>query len=114
MIIDKEKFQDNFKYFDKEIVLEIITMFINEFPDRMAAIRQDIDNSDMDKLQFNAHSLKGVVANFVAEETQELAKIMEFKGKENDTSGLEELYQQLYDSSAQLVKELDELKLLFQ
>ena len=114
MIVDKEKFQENFRFFDKEIVLEIIIMFINEFPERMTAIKQNVDDLDMEKLRFNAHSLKGVVANFMADDTQEVAKRMELKGKENDTSGLPDLYQELYNSTSQLVDELNDLKIIFQ
>lgn len=63
-MIDRKKLQENFEYFDKEMVLEIIDIFINEYPDRIAKIKSDIAEKDLVALKFDAHSIKGVVANF--------------------------------------------------
>ncbi len=113
-VIQKEKFIENFQYFDKEIVLDIINIFIDEYPERMKTIKKNIDEKDFQQLGFNAHSLKGVIANFVAPEPQDLAKQLEMKGKNNDGDGVEELYEKLKEKCDILVEELKELKQNFQ
>ena len=112
-VIQKYKFIENFQYFDKEIVVDIINIFIDEYPERIATLRKNIDEKDFDQLRFNAHSIKGVIANFVAPEPQELARVLEMKGKEKDGEGLAEIFAQLKEKGDLLLEELQELKTNF-
>lgn len=66
-MINREKLKESFEYFDNEIILEIIDIFINEYPDRISKIESDIENKDLVALRFDAHSIKGVIANFQRE-----------------------------------------------
>ncbi len=109
-MIDKKQFSENFQYFDNEIVTEIINIFIDEYPERMQTLRKNIDDKDFEQLKFNAHSLKGVVANFVAPEVQELARQLELKGANQDLNGVEPLYAELKEKAGMVVEELKELK----
>lgn len=110
MIIDREQFRDNFEFLDKEIVLDFIKMFIDEYPERMQKIHKNIEDKNFDDLKFNAHSLKGVVSNFVAEDARAAAKKLEDKGANKDATDLDELYQALNQKVGQVVDELQELK----
>lgn len=65
-MVNKQVFTDTYQYFDKSIIVEIIDIFMEEGPGKIAAMEQNIKESNFDKLRFNAHSLKGVVANFSA------------------------------------------------
>lgn len=105
-MIDKKVFMDTFQYFDKPIVVEIIDIFINEYSERMNTLRKDIENLDFNSLKFDAHSLKGVVSNFVAPEPQELAKKLELKGSEKDSSDLNDIFSALEKATAELVEDL--------
>lgn len=105
-MIDRATFSSNYEIFDKEIVKEIIEIYISEYPDRMVNIRKNIDEKDLDSLYKNAHSFKGVTANFFDKDTEEIARQLESKGKEGDDSGLEDLYTQLKETSEKLVDEL--------
>ncbi|MBE0651549.1 MAG: Hpt domain-containing protein [Bacteroidales bacterium] len=109
-IIEKDRFQENFQYFDKEVVLDIINIFLEEYPLRMNTIKTNIDQKDFDQLRFNAHSLKGVVANFIAPDVQNVARTMEMKGTNKDFSDIDELYSELKEKADVMVKELSELK----
>ena len=109
-MIDHQKFLNNFKYFDKEIVSEIIELFAEEYPTRFSTLHQNISESDFDSLQFNAHSLKGVISNFLANDTKELARQLEEKGKKSDPENLSVLYEELKSSTENLLKELEILK----
>lgn len=113
MVIDKEKFQENFKYFDKELIVEIIDMFINEHPDRMIQIKKNIEELDMETLKFNAHSFKGVIANFMAELPKLHAKTLEEKAKLNDQNGLNEDYKNLSESTTELLDNLKEIRIIY-
>ena len=109
-MIDKKQFSENFQYFDNEVVTEIINIFIDEYPERMETLRKNINEKDFEQLKFNAHSLKGVVANFVAPEVQELARQLEMKGANKDLTDVESLFNELKEKSALVVEELKELK----
>jgi HPt (histidine-containing phosphotransfer) domain-containing protein len=113
MVIDKEKFQENFKHFDKELIVEIIDLFIAEHAERMTQLKQNITDLDMVALRFNAHSFKGVIANFMAELPKSHAKSLEEKAKMNDTSGLNEIYEYLQKSTAELLDNLKEIRMIY-
>ncbi|MBN2639109.1 MAG: Hpt domain-containing protein [Bacteroidales bacterium] len=113
-IISKDQFIENFQYFDKEVVLEIINIFIDEYPDRLQTIQNNINNGDFDQLRFNAHSIKGVVANFIAPEVQAMARELEMKGTNKDASGVQELYDNFKNKADQMLEELNELKKNFE
>jgi len=108
-MIDKATFTANYEIFDKEIVKEIIEIYIQEYPDRITNLQKNIDERDLESLYKNAHSLKGVTANFFDKDTEDLARQLETKGKEGDESGIEDLFKRLKTTSEKLVAELKEL-----
>jgi HPt (histidine-containing phosphotransfer) domain-containing protein len=109
-VIDKEQFTETFQYFDNEIVVEIINIFLNEYPERIVAITESIKNVDYDSLKFNSHSIKGVIANFVAPTVVEQAKQLEIMGSDTNMDGADEVFAAFKISSALLVEELTEIK----
>lgn len=62
-MIDRKQFNDVFQYFDKEIIVEIIDMFISEHDERFRKMKKNLADNDFTGFQFNSHS-KGVIANF--------------------------------------------------
>ncbi len=108
-MIDKATFNSNYEIFDKEIVKEIIDIYISEYPERMVNLEKNIKEGDLDSLYKNAHSMKGVTANFFDKDTEEYARQLESKGKEGDSSGLEEIFVELKRASESLVDELKAL-----
>jgi len=109
-VIDRAAFLDTFQYFDKEIVVEIIDIFIGEYPERMKALKKDIETLDFGALKFDGHSMKGVIANFVAEKPQQLAKELEMKGTEQDWTDLYRIYAELEIAVDALLEDLKELR----
>ncbi len=108
--IDKNQFVENFQYFDKEIVLENIDIFINEYPDRIKVIEESISAKNFDDIKFHSHSIKGVIANFCATDAEQQARDLELKGNEKDSSGIEQLFEAFKETSSQLVDELKEMR----
>lgn len=76
-MIDKQLFIESFKVFDREVVVEIITIFFDEYPQRFDKMDHNIAEQNYKELAFNAHSLKGVVSNFAAPVLFELAREVE-------------------------------------
>ena len=109
-VINKEQFTETFQYFDNEIVVEIVDIFLNEYSERIESLAESIKSVDYDDLKFNAHSMKGVVANFVAPSVEQQAKELEMMGSEKNMEGANELFEAFKISSASLVEELKELK----
>lgn len=105
-MIDKVTFNEMYDNFDKEVVVEIIDIFINEYPSRMQAIQQAIQNLDFDAIDKLCHSLKGVISNFYDEDARVLAYTLEQKGKKRDSTGLMETFVLLKPAVESLLGEL--------
>lgn len=105
---------NSFQYFDKEIVSEIIEIFIDEYPDRIENIAKSLESNDFSQLKFHAHSIKGVIANFAAPEAQETAKLLENKGAEGIEEGTQELFEKLKLLTEAMLEELKVLKVNFE
>jgi PAS domain S-box-containing protein len=62
---------------DVELLKMLAGLFLSECPQRMAEIRQAINQRDTAKLMHSAHTLKGSVANFGAGDAVEAARRLE-------------------------------------
>lgn len=109
-MIDREKLQQNFQYFDKETIIEIIDIFFSEYPERVEKITKNIQDGDFTQLKFNAHSLKGVVANFQDPVTIDLSRKLDDMAKNQVAAGLPELFEDLKKACDKLMDELNALK----
>lgn len=109
-MINKVTFSSNYKIFDKEIVREIIDIYLQEYPERIEKLTRNIEEKDMDNLLKNAHSMKGVTANFFDKETEELARQLEIKAKDKNVEDLDLIFEKLIINSLKLVEELKKLR----
>lgn len=109
-VINKVQFIDNFQYFDKEIVLEIIDIFLEEYPTRINTIADNIESCDYDNLKFNAHSMKGVIANFVAPKVEQSARELEIMAIEKNLDGAKKLFEKFKANGSIMIDELAELR----
>ena len=109
-MIDRQKLNQNFQYFDKETIIEIFDLFASEYPERAEKIQKNIDEKDFIQLKFNAHSLKGVVANFYDPVTIELTRELDEKAKIKDGEGLQILFEELKTACIKLLDELTALR----
>ncbi|HNW72964.1 MAG: Hpt domain-containing protein [Bacteroidales bacterium] len=105
-MIDRKKFNENFQYFDKEIIIEIIDIFFSEYDERFEKLSKNVKEQDFVQLKFNAHSLKGVVANFMDPVTIDLSRRLDEAAKNKEKTGLDILYQDLVENTAKLLEEL--------
>lgn len=106
--IDWDQFNENFQYYDKETIREVLEGFFEEVDDRISTLERNITETDFNNLAFNAHSLKSVIGNFMAPQTFELTRRLEMMGKEKNPTGMEAVFAELKESLTLLVGELKE------
>lgn len=88
--IDESAFSENFGFFGKVILKELISEFLDKYPAQIAAIEKHIAELNFRKLMLSAHSLKGELATFCALDATAAFLVLEDKGKHSVAEGLEE------------------------
>ena len=81
---------------DELIAKEIIHVFLNDTPDRIAALKESLENGDAIQGQRQAHTLKGASANIGAVALKEVAYQIETAAKAGD-----------FEQSKSLLSEID-------
>lgn len=109
-MIDRQKLDQNFQYFDKETIIEIIDIFFEEYPERVEKIRKNIQDGDFNQLKFNTHSLKGVIVNFQDPVSIELSRKLDEMAKNQQSSGLTTVFEDLNIACKGLMDDLTALK----
>ena len=80
---------------DEELLKEIADLFVEDAPHLLEAIRVAIASGEGAALHRAAHSLKGSVANFGAEEAVKAAFQLEQIGKSNCLDGATDVFSSL-------------------
>ncbi len=104
--IDWKEFNDYFKYFDKEITIEVINIYINEYDERIRTLEKNIEEKDFVNLAFNAHSLKSVISNYMAPSVYSLSQSLVDLAKKDDIQHIPETFEELKKASKELLYEL--------
>ena len=107
-VIDWNQFNDNFQYYDKSIILEVINIFFDEYDERIAKMQKNIDDNDLNGLAFNAHSLKSVIANYMAPMAYEHTRKLEELAKNGTGENIPEVFASLKSTTQELIVELKE------
>lgn len=81
-MVNKEEFLETYNYFDNSLLVEIIDIFLNEYEGRLEKIYKDVTEHNFKDLRFDAHGIKGVIANFCAPDAWQIARDLEFSGQE--------------------------------
>ncbi|MCB1164309.1 response regulator [bacterium] len=71
---------------DIELLIELAGMFMEDVPNMLAEIESAVRNGDSDGLRKSAHTLKGAVSNFSAQNAQDAAWALEQIGRSGDLS----------------------------
>jgi len=88
---------------DVELLKELVTLFLKNFPDNLAQIRDGLARSDTNVVERAAHSLKGSVSNFGAMRAFEAAYRLEVLGREGRLGEVESALSKL-DEELNLLK----------
>ncbi len=88
-IIDKTAVLERFEG-DSELLHEIVELFLEECPRRLAEMRDALGRGDSDALQRAAHSIRGSVGNFNAQAAVQAASHLEMMSQAGEKGGLDE------------------------
>ncbi|MCC6443761.1 MAG: PAS domain-containing protein [Armatimonadetes bacterium] len=72
---------------DRELLRQIITVFLNEIPGQMEALSQSVASSDAVALESQAHKLKGSLGYLAADTARDAAYGLEKIGRSGNLSG---------------------------
>jgi two-component system, sensor histidine kinase and response regulator len=95
---------------DKELLNELIDLFIEDCPRLLAQVEQAIREQDPVRLEKAAHTLKGSVANFAADIAVKAALRLEIMGKGHDLTNAEEAFLDLKSKILLTQKELETVR----
>jgi CheY-like chemotaxis protein len=93
---------------DHELLEELIKVFLEDCPQRMAEIQEAIALSDAQSLERSAHKLKGSAAVFDARRVVEFTEQLEALGRKGNISGAGGLLSQLDRQIEELTRALQE------
>ena len=95
---------------NREILNEMIDLFVNECPKQMQEIKSAHTAGDLPRLTRSAHTLKGSVALFAADEATAAAKRIEFMGRNNNVEEFDAAWAELQEDIDQLMSKLSEIR----
>lgn len=81
--IDLEKAKERLAG-DEELLDDLIGFYLEDYPPLVEQIERAVTDNNSEALQRAAHSLKGLISNFEAENCRELAERVEHDAKHND------------------------------
>jgi two-component system sensor histidine kinase/response regulator len=95
---------------DHELLEELATVFLGDYPARFAAIRSAVEQRDAGALQAAVHALRGSAATFGAPDAADAAERLESMGRRGDLNGVEAAFTNLTVRMTQLTGELAGLR----
>ena len=93
---------------DKELLLELLDIFQDDFVEKRKALTQALNEKDLSKIKLLAHSIKGASGNISAKPIYASCLKMEHLARDNDINQMDsifkELDQQFEDLKVNIVK----------
>jgi HPt (histidine-containing phosphotransfer) domain-containing protein len=80
---------------DERLLIEVIRVFLDDCPLRLAAIKAAVDSRDPERIRTTAHALKGAAANLSAKGLFDAAAMLERLGLEGRLEPAEAAWRQL-------------------
>jgi HPt (histidine-containing phosphotransfer) domain-containing protein len=134
-MINWDKFNECLSYADNEVILQVIEMFINDYPEKISNLQSCVEEKNYTGLDAIAHPLKSNCATFGDKESAKFAYNLELMGKKkvdnnkslantdswtelekwgtNDvTDNMKKVFSKFVSASGQLVEELDQYRKL--
>jgi CheY-like chemotaxis protein/HPt (histidine-containing phosphotransfer) domain-containing protein len=105
MHVDKEQLLQAFDG-DWGFFSEVVDIFLSDYPRLLNDLNRAFRNGDPDTLMRAAHSLKGMLRNFQAEDAADVAFEIEKRGKAENFDGVEADIETLADRIAEVDKTL--------
>ncbi len=108
-IIDLNEVMDRVEG-DKDLLIELIEIFLSDYPIRMDNLRKAEQENNIDEIKNVAHSLKGASANISAKPISQIFLEIETKAKEGQSIDMMSCDQRLESLMNELKAYLENLK----
>lgn len=95
---------------DKELLLELLDIFLEDYQLKRDLLQKAIDNKDFDEVRNLGHSLKGASGNISAKGLREVLMQIEEMGKNGNIDGIDELVKAMDSNFSELEVEIGNLK----
>ena len=95
---------------DKELLLELIDMFFEDYKEKRASLDDAISASDFNSIKELSHAVKGASGNISAKQLREVVAAMETFAKSQNMDEIKKKILELDDSFNNLSACVDELK----
>ena len=92
---------------DRELLRDLLTIFKEEFPRQLRALREAVDAKDGDRVATAAHTLRGMLSNLAASQAAATAARLEQMGRKNETLGFQEAFGVFENDANKLLPQLD-------
>lgn len=93
-----------------DLIVTIVDSFLNDCPDYMEAIREAVETGDAERLEREAHGLKGATGSLRAEPASEAAQVLEEIGHSGNFSEAEAALETLEQEIDRLEDDLRALR----
>lgn len=98
---------------DPELLLDLIEMFLEDAPERIASIGTALQSTDFDGIERAAHSLKGSAGNLGAVLLQADCETMQNAGRHKVLTEAEQCFPALQQHFAEAKEELETIRAKF-
>jgi two-component system, sensor histidine kinase and response regulator len=95
---------------DMELLREVVGLFLDDYPQSLDMIRDAVARGDQSSLERHAHSLKGSVSTFGAQEAFDAAQALEKQGRTGDLAQAQDGLERLEHALSALRPELEALQ----
>ena len=109
-MIDWEKFNEYLGSFKNPFILEVIEMFIDNYPQTISTLKKNVAEKNFSQLDINAHTLKTNCATFGDAKSGDLALKLELMGKNKVDDDMNGVFEQLVSAGDELISELKKYK----
>lgn len=98
---------------DPDLLLDLIQLFLEDGPGKVAAIEQGLANADFDQMERAAHALKGSAGNLGARLLQGVCEQMQLATRQHQLPEMQQLTPQLQARFAEAKTALQGLQTRF-
>jgi|ERR671924_1914514 HPt (histidine-containing phosphotransfer) domain-containing protein len=92
---------------DRELMRDLLTIFKEEFPQRLQAVSEAVASLNATSVVLEAHALKGMLSNLAAIEAAEAVAELERLGRNNETSKLLESFSRFKVIAQELSQQIE-------
>jgi HPt (histidine-containing phosphotransfer) domain-containing protein len=92
---------------DRELLRDLLSIFKNDFPVHLQALRGAAHNADMNRVSVVSHTLKGMLLNLAAGRAAGAAARLEQLGSAGDIGGVAEALEVFESEVSELLPKLD-------